>query len=237
VTKEAAVTRRVPLAVKLAYTAFVAVLVPAYWAWYGPTNFLYFCDVALFLTLGALWLESPLLASVAAVSILVPQVVWVADFASGGRLVGMTAYMFDANKASFVRGLSLFHGWLPFLLVWLVWRLGYDRRALAVQTVAGWALLTVCYVWMPAPPPPADDPERPVNINYVYGPSDERPQTWVPPDVWFALLMAGIPLCFYLPAHLALARLCPAPAPSRPRAAADDVTGGPGPWPIPTSGK
>jgi hypothetical protein len=206
------VSRRIPLAVKLAYTAFLAVLVPAYWAWYGPTNFLYFCDVALFLTLAALWRESALLASVAAISILVPQAVWIADFATGGRLVGMTAYMFDAKKTLFVRGLSLFHGWLPILLVWVVWRLGYDRRALAVQTVAGWALLTVCYLWMPPPPPAADDPERPVNINYVYGPRDEAAQTWMPPNAWFALLMAGVPLFFYLPAHLALAWLCPAPA-------------------------
>ena len=60
-------TGRVPLAVKLGYTAFMAVLVPVYWANYGPTNFLYFCDVALFLTLAAVWTESALLASMAAV--------------------------------------------------------------------------------------------------------------------------------------------------------------------------
>ena len=41
----------------------IIVLVPYYWRAYGPTNFLYFCDVALFLTLGAVWLESPLLAT------------------------------------------------------------------------------------------------------------------------------------------------------------------------------
>jgi hypothetical protein len=41
---------RLPLALKLVYTAFMAVLVPVYWHYYGPTNFLYFCDVALFLT-------------------------------------------------------------------------------------------------------------------------------------------------------------------------------------------
>lgn len=52
---------RIPLWVKLAYTAFVCVLVPYYLSAYGPTNFLYFCDVALLMTLAALWLESPLL--------------------------------------------------------------------------------------------------------------------------------------------------------------------------------
>ncbi|HET8644043.1 MAG TPA: hypothetical protein VFO85_01065, partial [Vicinamibacteria bacterium] len=55
--------QRIPLAVKLIYTAFMAVLVPYYWMAYGPTNFLFFCDIALFFALAALWLESPLLAS------------------------------------------------------------------------------------------------------------------------------------------------------------------------------
>ena len=32
----------------------------------------------------------------------------------------MTDYMFDADHSLFLRGLSLFHGWLPFLLVYLV---------------------------------------------------------------------------------------------------------------------
>ncbi len=51
----------IPLAVKLAYTLFVAVLVSNYWRTYSPWTFLFFCDVALLLTLPALWLESPLL--------------------------------------------------------------------------------------------------------------------------------------------------------------------------------
>ena len=55
---------------KLAYTAFMAVLMPVYWYYYGPTNFLYFCDVALILTLVGIWLESPLLVSMCAVGIL-----------------------------------------------------------------------------------------------------------------------------------------------------------------------
>ena len=54
---------RIPLWVKLLYTAFLCVLVPYYWSAYGPTNFLYYCDVALFMTLAALWTESALLAS------------------------------------------------------------------------------------------------------------------------------------------------------------------------------
>ena len=48
----------------------------------------------------------------------------------GIKTTAMTDYMFEAHRSLFLRGLSLFHGWLPFLLVYLVWQLGYDRRAL-----------------------------------------------------------------------------------------------------------
>ena len=77
---------RIPLWLKLVYTAFMAVLVPVYWYYYGPTNFLYFCDVALILTLVGIWNESPLLVSMCAVGILVPQLIWVIDFV--GTAVG-----------------------------------------------------------------------------------------------------------------------------------------------------
>src|SRR5262249_7045208 len=160
---------------KLGYTAFVAIMVPYYWYTYGPTNFLYFCDVAVLMTLVALWWESPLLISMAAVGILLPQTIWIIDFfteLTGQELTGMTAYMFKQELSLFARGLSLFHLWLPLLLVWLVWRLGYDRRAFLTWTVVAWVLLLICFYLMPAPPAPSDNPNLPVNINYVYGLSD-----------------------------------------------------------------
>ena len=106
---------QIPLGLKLAYTAFMAVLLPVYLANYGPTNFLYFCDIALLLTLAGIWTENRLLVSLPAVGILIPQALWVVDFIvqlSGHRLTGMTGYMFDHDRSAFLRGLSLFHGWL-----------------------------------------------------------------------------------------------------------------------------
>ena len=135
---------RIPLGLKLAYTVFMAVLVPVYLRNYGPTNFLYFCDVALIITLVGIWIESPLLVSMCAVGIIASQTLWVIDFLSnliGHPLTGLTDYMFMADRSLFLRGLSLFHGWLPFLLIYLVWRLGYYRRALPVWTVVAWALV------------------------------------------------------------------------------------------------
>ena len=52
---------RIPLWVKWLYTGFVAILVPYYLHCYGPTNFLYYCDVAVLMALVAVWREDPLL--------------------------------------------------------------------------------------------------------------------------------------------------------------------------------
>jgi len=201
---------RIPLWLKLLYTAFLAVLIPYYLRAYGPTNFLYFCDVALLMALVALWTEKPLWASMPAVGILLPQSLWCADFLAGlvGRHVtGMSAYMFNPALSLFTRGLSFFHFWLPLLVIFIVWRLGYDRRAFAAWTALALSLMLVCYFLMPAPPPPADNPNLPVNINYVYGLSDDQPQHWMHPLAYLALLMCTFPLAIYLPTHLLLSKL------------------------------
>jgi hypothetical protein len=203
-------TARIPLGLKLAYTTFMAVLVPVYWHYYGPTNFLYFCDVALIFTLIAIWPENALLISMCTAGILVPQAIWVVDLlvnAAGVSLTGMTDYMFDANRSLFLRLLSLFHGWLPFLLVYLVWKVGYDRRALRSWTALAWVLLLICFFLMP---PPTPHPGlTPVNINYVWGMSDHAPQTLVPPLVWFAGLLIGLPVVVFAPTHFVLRHIMP----------------------------
>lgn len=199
----------IPLAAKVLYTAFMAVLVPFYWYNYGPTNFLYFCDLALFLTLYGMWTEKSLPISMAAVGILIPQALWVLDFASnlfGQPLAGLTDYMFDQQNPFFNRSLSLFHGWLPFLLVWLVLRLGYDRRAALLWIALAWLVLVVCYLWMPAVKATAD-PNLPYNINYVFGLKDA--QTWMSEGAWLAIVIAAQPFAVVGPTHLLLRRFAP----------------------------
>jgi hypothetical protein len=201
--------RRIPLALKGAYTIFVAVLVPFYWLTYGPQNFLWFCDAALLLTLSALWLASPLLASVPAVGILLPQLLWLIDFLvllTGHTFLGFADYMFDSDIPLFVRGLSSFHGWLPILLFWMVWKLGYDRRALIVQTLLAWGLLLASFFLTDLPPAPKDDPAKAVNVNWVFGMGKEV-QTWTRPELYLALQLAMYPLCVYVPTHLLLRRM------------------------------
>src|SRR5689334_22663605 len=117
---------RIPLWLKLSYSAFMAILLPVYLRDYGYTTFVYFCDISLLLTLATIWTGNSLPTSMAAVGILIPQFCWCVDFGAellGFHLTGMTSYMFNPQLSLFLRGLSLFHGWLPFLLVYLVLRL------------------------------------------------------------------------------------------------------------------
>ncbi len=219
--------RKVPLWLKLAYTAFMAVLVPVYLKNYGPTNFVYFCDMSLFLALLGLWGERSLPVSMAAVGLLIPQFFWCVDFAAellGFHLTGLTSYMFDTHRSLFLRGLSLFHGWLPFLLLYLVIRLGYDPRALKAWTALGWALCLIAFFWLPPAGAQLADPKQPLNVNLVFGFNDSRPQTWMPPGVYLAVWMLALFALAYVPTHWALRRMLLAPS-SEMTAAARDQPG------------
>ena len=191
---------RLPLWVKLADTAFVAVVVPVYAVRYGPGNFLWFSDIALIGSVAALWLENPLLASTLALAVLLPELAWNVDFFgrlfSGRHLLRLARYMFDRRISPFVRGLSLFHVFLPVLLVWTVSRLGYDRRAVLAQTALCWIVLPASYLLTS----PAE------NVNWVFGPR-AKPQRRLHPIAYLAALMAFFPLAVYWPSHLVLAAL------------------------------
>jgi hypothetical protein len=201
---------RLPLAAKVVYTGFVAILVPIYFRDYGPTNFLYFCDVALLLTLVGMWLENSLLISMCSVGILLPQLLWLIDF--GGNFVGihttgMTNYMFDASIPLFTRGLSLFHGWLPLLLVWLLARVGYDQRALPAWTALAVLLVLICYFFMPPAGAHLVNPNIPVNINYVYGFNDQDPQHWLNQNLYVVVWLGVLAGVAFLPTHWVLRKI------------------------------
>ena len=201
---------RIPLAAKVAVTAFLVVLVPIYLRTYGPTNFLWFCDAALILTTAGMWIESSLLISMCSVGILLPQCLWLVDFVSnllGFHLLGLTGYMFDSRLPMFTRGLSLFHGWLPVLLVWLLSRLGYDKRALPAWTGLAAGLVFVCYFFTPPAGAHLANPNIPINLNYLYGFKDQQPQTWINQNLYVILWPGVLWLVAFLPTHLVLRKI------------------------------
>ena len=191
----------IPLWIKLSYTAFVAVTVAVYAVKYPLWNFLWGSDIALIATVPALWLESSLLASMMLVGVLLPELAWIAAFAgrllTGKRLFGLTDYMFDPAKPLYLRAISLFHVFLPILLLWMVARLGYDSDALFGQTLLAWVVLPLTYRLA--------DPKV-ENVNWVFG-WTAQPQKSMPPLAYLGLVMIGFPLLIYLPTHFLLQRL------------------------------
>ncbi len=188
--------------VTIPYTIFLVILVPVYWVYLGPQNFLWACDIALFMTLYALWRRSALVASMAVLVTLMPDILWVADYVaravSGSDFLGIgaTAYMFEKSVPFFVRALSFFHFFLAPLLVWMIYHIGYDVRALRWQTGVAWIVLPVSYFFT--------DPVR--NINWVHGFAG-IPPAWMPPVVFVLLIMLAVPVLIFWPTHWLMQRL------------------------------
>lgn len=191
----------IPLWFRLAYTAFVVVLVPLYAVGHGFANFLWFSNIALLSTVLTIWFRWPLLASMQVISVGVLELIWTVDFTSGllrggHTLFGLAQYMFDADIDLHLRLLSLYHLFIPWILLWVVWRLGYDRRGWWAQTLFAWTILMVCYFFT--------NPDD--NINWTFG-LGETPQETLPSWLYLLLIMIVYPLVVYLPTHLIVQRV------------------------------
>ena len=190
----------IPLGLKIIYTLFVCALVPVYWRQYGPSNFLWFSDIALLALVPALWLRNALLVSMMAVSVVFFEALWNIDFfvrlATGKSLIGLSAYMFDPKIPLLIRGLSCFHIVLPLLLLWTVHRLGYDQRAFVWQTLVALVVLPLSYL--------VSNPHE--NVNWVYG-FGQNPQKILPAPLFVIFLMLLFPIAVYLPTHLLFSRI------------------------------
>jgi hypothetical protein len=200
-TAFAMTSRQIPLWFKIVYTLFLCMLVPIYATHYPLTNFLWFSDIALLTTAASLWLESRLLASMMAVAVVLPELLWNLSFFTrlifGVDAIGSNGYMFDRHLPLYLRGLSLFHVALPLILIWMVYRLGYDRRAFIAQSLVALVVLPLTY----AITNPAD------NINWVFGPGNQSQHT-LPPLLYLLLLMAVFVLAIHLPTHLVFGKFC-----------------------------
>lgn len=203
---------RIPLSAKILYTVWMAVWVPVYWQHNGPANFLWLCDFANWVVFLAIWVESTLLISSQLAGILLIQLVWAVDF-GGGLLFGLhpvggTEYMFDAGKPLWLRGLSLFHLWTLPLLVWLVRRVGYDRRGWRMQTAIAGVLF----------PLGVFAGTREQNLNWMYAPFG-LPQTLLDPLLFAVVAVPLAALLLFLPGDWIARRLFvgqPRPAASEP---------------------
>jgi len=181
---------------------WMVVWLPAYMRVWGWANLLHLCDVAVILGCAGLWWGSSLLISSQAVSSLAAGLFWSIDIAwrlvTGRFLVGGTEYMWDTRVPIWVRLLSTFHIGLPVALLWAMRKIGYDRRALALQAAIA-AGLFVASRFLPSG----------FNMNYAYqDPLFHR--SWGPAPVHLAVIFVGAVALVYWPTHLLLSWLFPA---------------------------
>ncbi|MFY9791221.1 MAG: hypothetical protein WAJ99_08545 [Candidatus Sulfotelmatobacter sp.] len=184
---------RIPLWLKVVWTACVIAWVPLYWRQYGSQNFLFFCDLGNLFIVAALWLESALIFSWQATGLLVFQILFTIDLAvallSGRHLIGGTEFMFDPQVPLPIRLLSLFHVVTPPLLLWAIHRVGYDPRGWKYQTLTTWIVVPINYLWRPQ-----------YDVNWARG-LFFREQHAVPGLVYLLAYLIIVPAVIYYPTH------------------------------------
>ena len=186
----------IPLWLKIAWTIWLLVWAPLYWHQYGAQNFLFFCDIGNIVIGVGLWLESSLIFSCAACGLLLFQTLYTLDLVGalilGSHFIGGTEYMFDPGLPLAIRLLSLFHVVTPPILLYAIWRLGYDARGWKLQTAMTWIVVPVNYFWRP---------EK--DVNWARG-LFFREQHVIPGWTYLLAYLTLVPLIVYFPTHLFL---------------------------------
>jgi hypothetical protein len=187
---------RLPIWLKIASAIWFVVWFPIYWQTWGGANFIHLCDIAVIITCIGIWTDSALLISSQAVSSLAVDLAWLLDV--GLRLfrnrtgLGGTEYLFDPHYALWIRLLTLFHLVLPVMLLWGIYRLGYDSRAWALQDAIALPAFIAARFTSPAE-----------NINYAFTDPFLGKQ-WGPAPVHVLISWLFMCVVVYLPTHLAL---------------------------------
>jgi len=202
---------RLPLWLKLVWTAWVVVWAPLYYRQWGFSTFLWFCDIANFMILAALWTESALIFSWQAVSVLLFQIAFTIDIlgrvVSGHHPIHGTEWVFnDKTIPLYIKLLSVgMHVASPPLLIWAIRRLGYDRRAIWCQIATVCVLLPICWWgW-----------DESLNLNWVYKPFNKT-QTWMSPALYLLVCIVGYVVLVFLPTHLILRKVFSPPPSAEP---------------------
>lgn len=180
---------------------WLIVWVPAYWRAWGFSNFAHFCDLGVLLICAGLWLRSSLLLSSQVVGMLIGCAAWCFEvgwqfFAKKG-LFGGTEFLLDSHVALWVRFLSFYHVFAPIVAIYAVQKLGYDRRGFRLQIAIAVVALVIGRLCGPAQ-----------NLNFAFvDPVFHR--SFGPAPLHLLVMLAGITVLVYAPAHLLCLRFLP----------------------------
>ncbi|MGY6588384.1 MAG: hypothetical protein ACXIUB_08870 [Wenzhouxiangella sp.] len=186
---------RLPLALKLVFTAWILLWAPSVITMLGPQNFLWACNLANFFILIGLWLDSRLVLSTQWLMVSLLGLFWTIDVVTaaltGIHPIGGTSYMLDPDFPTSAKFLSLYHVFLPLLTGYTVYRLGYDRRALSWQAALVTLLVPASW-WL-------TEPERNINLAHeavLIGLGG------LPTHIYLPVLLVGWIVVLLLPVHL-----------------------------------
>ena len=186
---------------RIAALVWLLIWIPSYWRIWGASNFLQLCDIAVILTCAGLLGNSRLLLSSQAVVSPVVDLAWMVDAGSQlffrHRLTGGTDYLFASQYPLPVRLLSLFHLVLPFVLIWVLYRVGYDSRGFVLESIVTAVAFAASRFTSPAK-----------NMNFAFTDPFFHRQ-WGPPAVHIAVSVLFMILVVYLPTHIALQKFFP----------------------------
>jgi hypothetical protein len=189
---------KIPGWVRWLAVLWLVVWLPVYWHAWGAGNFLHLCDVAVVLTCIGLWSGNALLLSSQAVSSVVIDALWTMDVAAWllfrRHFIVGTEYLFDGTTPLWVRLLSLFHIVMPFILLWSLSRLGYDRRGFWLQAAITLPVVIASRFVAPAQ-----------NLNFAQTAPFFHRQLG-PAPVHLAITYLAVVVGVYLPTHLVLRR-------------------------------
>jgi len=183
--------------------AWFALWFPMYWRTWGAANFVHLCDVAVILTSIGMWTNSSLLISSQAVGAFVVDVAWAADATSrivlGHALFPGNEYLTNPHYPLWIRSLTIFHLVMPALLLWGIYRMGYNRRGYALQCAIALLVFIVARFTQPS-----------ANIDFAFSdPFFHRAWGPAPAHVLFTWLFMVVVV--YAPTHLLLKRFFRAP--------------------------
>lgn len=183
------------LAIRLLFWIFVLAWVIVYAIYYPIANFLWTCNIGLLLAaLGLALDDNRFILSVCLILVALPDLLWTIDvttaWLTGEHPLGGTAYMFDPKIPWLVRLFSLEHLLLTPILIALLWRQGYDRRALPVTIGLVFTLYYLTY-WLA-------DPET--QVNWVWG-LFGRQQTLMPKTLYPLFAASVFSIVFLVPTH------------------------------------
>jgi hypothetical protein len=174
---------------------------------YTLVDLLWFCDVAMILVIIGLWRENSLVLSLATLASIGPQFAWQIDYfyqlISDKPLFGFTDYMFTASNPTVNYIISLFHVWMPPILIYSLYLVRYNQRALKTQSGLSLLIILLSYSLTSDMFGPAG------NLNQVYGPSATAPQTWMHPWLWLFVIWLYTIVVIYVPTHFITARVFP----------------------------